>query len=52
MFKKSHKFLFYVFDQELSLETRSHLPSLREKQLIQPPLLSTNVAPLQKARSC
>jgi hypothetical protein len=48
---KSHKFLFYVFDQELSLGAKSHLPSLKEKQIIQPPLLPTNVALLQKARS-
>jgi hypothetical protein len=52
MFKQSHNFLFYIFDQKLSLESRSHLPSLRKKQIIQPPLLPTNVAPLQKARSC
>jgi hypothetical protein len=37
MCKQSHKFLFYVFDQELSLGARNHLLSLREKQIIQPP---------------
>jgi hypothetical protein len=40
------------FDQELSLEAKSHLLSLKEKQIIEPPLLPTNIAPLQKARSC
>jgi hypothetical protein len=41
-------FYFLFLDQELSFELETTLFRLKEKLIIQPPLLATSVAPLQQ----